>query len=330
MDTRDLKKRYTIMVVPHSEKRVHSFSIHLWAVQAACLALVVVGLSLLVFANQYQDMRYSMRELEELRSVNREQRDQIRQLVAEAGIVRQNMARLTELDRQLRELLTSDKDFSRVASLSPLVPVPTGPVATNGTGDTSYRPGDPVAVTVASADTRATSVSRGSVDRGTQLSLDMAEVTAEMAVREKSLQELRDDLNQLMAYEAAKPSIPPVLGTITSWFGMRASPFGYGWEFHGGLDIAARYGTPIVAAADGVVTFVGLDGEFGRTVVIDHGYGYQTQYGHTSKIGVEVGQRVKKGEVIAWVGSTGSSTGPHLDYRIRLYGKLVDPLPYIR
>lgn len=321
------------MVVPHSEKRVHSFSINLWVVQAISLALVVVGLSLLVFANQYQDMWYAMRELDELRAVNREQRDQIRQLVAEAGIVRENMVRLTELDRQLRELLSADKDFAKVKPLSPLVPVPTGPVAgSSGAagGNTSFRPGDPVVVTVASADSRAAIVSRGSADRGAQLSLDLAAVTAEMAVREQSLEELRDDLTERLAYEAAKPSIPPVLGTITSYFGMRVSPFGWGWEFHSGLDIAARYGTPIVAAADGVVTFAGLDGDYGRTVQIDHGYGFQTMYGHTSKINVEVGQRVKRGEIIAWVGNTGLSSGPHLHYIVKLNGKLVDPLPYIR
>ena len=322
------------MVVPHSEKRVHSFSVNLWMMQAICLTLVVVGLSLLVFANQYQDMRYAMRELDQLRLVSREQRGQIRQLMAEADIVRQNMVRLSELDRELREMLAADREFSRVKSVASLVPMPTGEALTASSGfgsGSGVQAGDTVVVTIAGAPSNrvVSSPSRGSFDRTQELTSELAAVNSEMTVREQSLEELRDGLAERAAFEASKPSIMPAYGAITSYFGMRASPFGWGYEFHSGLDIAARYGTPIFATADGTVTFAGMDGDYGRTVQIDHGYGYTTLYGHTSRLNVQVGQKVKRGEVIAWVGSSGLSSGPHVHYTVRVNGRLVDPLPYI-
>ena len=123
------------------------------------------------------------------------------------------------------------------------------------------------------------------------------------------------------------PSIMPVQGEIASLFGYRKNPFG-GWskEFHDGVDIACDYGTPVLATADGVVTFSGWDGVYGRKVEIDHGNGIVTYYGHNSKLIVEVGQKVTKGEVIAYNGNSGRSTGAHLHYGAIVNGKSTDPL----
>lgn len=119
----------------------------------------------------------------------------------------------------------------------------------------------------------------------------------------------------------------PVRGEITSGYGWRANPFGGGSrEFHEGLDIAVPVGTPVKAAASGVVVQAGWMGGFGYGVVIDHGGKVQTLYGHLRRIRVRVGQRVQRGEVIAWSGSTGRSTGPHLDFRVKVNGQTVDPL----
>ncbi len=99
--------------------------------------------------------------------------------------------------------------------------------------------------------------------------------------------------------------------------------------FHDGLDIACPYGEDIKAAANGKVTFADRKSGYGRTVMIDHGHGLTTVYGHASKLLVKAGQTVKKGDVIAKVGSSGRSTGPHLHFEIRLYGSPVDPLKYL-
>lgn len=120
---------------------------------------------------------------------------------------------------------------------------------------------------------------------------------------------------------AVIPSIDPVDGgTITSGFGFRESPFTGKREFHAGVDIADEWGSPVKATANGVVELAGRDGGLGNAVIIDHGHGIQTRYGHLSKIRVKSGQKVKKGQVIGAVGSTGRSTGPHLHYEVRFDG----------
>jgi len=119
----------------------------------------------------------------------------------------------------------------------------------------------------------------------------------------------------------------PVTGTITSPFGWRTNPFGGGPEFHQGLDIAAPMGTTVTAAAAGTVIMAQWYGGYGNYILIDHGGGYSTGYGHLSAIYVSTGQSVARGQAIGAVGSTGQSTGPHLHFEVRIAGKPVDPAP---
>ncbi|MCG8635019.1 MAG: peptidoglycan DD-metalloendopeptidase family protein [Desulfobacterales bacterium] len=128
---------------------------------------------------------------------------------------------------------------------------------------------------------------------------------------------------------ASTPSIKPVDGWITSRFGYRKSPFTGKRSFHSGLDISNRPGTKIITTANGKVTYAARKMYFGNLVVIDHGYGKVTKYAHCKEILVKRGQKVKRGEVIATVGNTGQSTGPHLHYEVRINGAPVNPLKYI-
>lgn len=121
----------------------------------------------------------------------------------------------------------------------------------------------------------------------------------------------------------------PVTGVITSPFGWRRSPFGSGAEFHQGLDIGANMGTPVKAAAAGTVISAGWYGGYGNYILIDHGGGMSTGYGHLSRIDVSNGQQVQRGQLIGAVGSTGASTGPHLHFEVRISGKPVDPTAYL-
>lgn len=119
----------------------------------------------------------------------------------------------------------------------------------------------------------------------------------------------------------------PVTGTITSPFGWRSNPFGGAPDFHPGLDIAAPSGTTVTAAAAGTVIMAQWYGGYGNYILIDHGGGYSTGYGHLSAIYVANGQTVQRGQAIGAVGSTGNSTGPHLHFEVRINGKPVDPAP---
>jgi murein DD-endopeptidase MepM/ murein hydrolase activator NlpD len=118
-------------------------------------------------------------------------------------------------------------------------------------------------------------------------------------------------------------------GWKTSSFGYRRSPFTGRRELHKGLDIAAPNGSPIIAPADGVVTYSARKGLMGNMISIKHGYGLLTRYGHLSKMLKKKGEKVERGEIIALVGSTGRSTGPHLHYEVRLNGVPVNPEKYI-
>ncbi|MCX5782328.1 MAG: LysM peptidoglycan-binding domain-containing M23 family metallopeptidase [Elusimicrobia bacterium] len=141
-----------------------------------------------------------------------------------------------------------------------------------------------------------------------------------------------DLMNQKLRakYELREMFVSPLGGRLSSPFGRRRHPVTGKPSFHGGIDIAVREGTWVGAAADGVVTFAGNDGgHYGKAVFIRHQNGYETQYGHLSKIYVKVGQRVNARKLIARSGSTGRSTGPHLHFTIKRNGKLVDPLKFL-
>jgi murein DD-endopeptidase MepM/ murein hydrolase activator NlpD len=136
-----------------------------------------------------------------------------------------------------------------------------------------------------------------------------------------------DDQRNLLS---ATPSIRPVeSGWISSYFGYRKSPFTGKREFHKGLDIATRKGEPIISAADGTIIYAGKKGLFGNLMVIDHGHGMVTRYGHIDKFLKKRGDTVKRGDKIARVGSTGRSTGPHVHYEVRRNGIQVNPEKYI-
>jgi murein DD-endopeptidase MepM/ murein hydrolase activator NlpD len=128
----------------------------------------------------------------------------------------------------------------------------------------------------------------------------------------------------------AAPMVSPSYGTITSRFGWRVHPIFGTREFHTGLDIANRYGTPVRAALGGIVRFAGWMAGYGRLVVVDHGGGLQTSYSHLSAMLVCLGERVLKGQILGQIGSTGWSTGPHLFFEVRHNGVPVDPVPLLR
>jgi murein DD-endopeptidase MepM/ murein hydrolase activator NlpD len=128
---------------------------------------------------------------------------------------------------------------------------------------------------------------------------------------------------------ASTPSIRPVGGWITSKFGYRNSPFTGKKQFHSGLDISNKSGTKIIATANGRVSFAAGKMYIGNLVTIDHGFGRVTKFGHLKKILVKSGQKVKRGDIIALLGNTGRSTGPHLHYEVRINGTPVNPLKYI-
>jgi len=156
-------------------------------------------------------------------------------------------------------------------------------------------------------------------------------MTSRISVQKASYKDLGGMVKDKEKLLAATPAIQPVsnadLKRIASGFGYRIDPVYKTVKLHPGLDFAAPAGTPIYATADGTVEFAGNRGDgYGNNVIINHGYGYKTLFGHMFKIKARGGQRVKRGEVIGWVGSTGKSTGPHCHYEVIKNGNKIDPI----
>jgi len=143
---------------------------------------------------------------------------------------------------------------------------------------------------------------------------------------ESRLTDARSDVDRRNSLAAATPSIWPAHGWLSSSVGRRTDPITGGDDFHRGLDISADAGSAIYATADGTVTLARREGAYGNLVTIDHSYGLETRYGHMSKFEVSSGAKVKRGDVIGRVGSTGRATGPHLHYEVRVNGRLLNPL----
>ena len=147
-----------------------------------------------------------------------------------------------------------------------------------------------------------------------------------LSMLETRLATVRTGVERRQALAAATPSIWPVAGWLSSSFGNRRDPFTGNTDFHPGLDISADRGEPVLATADGTVTTSGYHGSYGNLVVLDHGFGISTKYGHLSRFAVMTGQQIRRGDVVGYVGSTGRSTSPHLHYEVWVNDKLTNPL----
>ncbi len=158
---------------------------------------------------------------------------------------------------------------------------------------------------------------------------DLERLEREIALRAESLQVVTEYLTKQKDRLIATPAVWPTEGHVTSPFGPRTSPFTGQPQHHTGVDIAAPPGTPIRAPADGIVTFAGTLPGYGHALVLTHGFGFKTFYGHNQRNQVSKGQTVKRGQVIALVGNTGYSTGAHLHYEVLLSDQPQNPLKYI-
>jgi murein DD-endopeptidase MepM/ murein hydrolase activator NlpD len=240
-------------------------------------------------AYSYYTIQFDHAELNRLRLVNGQQRQDLQRLVADVDHMREEMISLAETEARVRQLA----DFE---SSPKAVPVAIGGIPESGT-------------------TEAISEVQQRINQ-LQVAIDL---------RRQSQEEVRNLLNDQVSLSRATPKGWPTKGWITSYFGMRQIPNGTGRRIHEGIDIAANTGTPIFATADGVVARVEYSVSYGKTIIVDHGYGYRTLYAHNSKNIAKRGMRVKRGEKIAEVGNTGISTGPHVHYEVQLNGVPIDP-----
>lgn len=304
---------FTVMLVPESEGESIQFRVPMIALKMVAALGVLISFALVAFMGSYFLMLQDRVELMHLRQVNRIQRDRLVELEASYAGLTEAWSRVEELDLQVREMLGLDKEYPMSGQTWPGYASDFDPALSDwdGIGGLTAKYPDPALNDMLALEARASSLA------------GLLEDT------EGSLHDVRSSVAEHQELLRSKPSLWPVTGLLTSPFGYRRSPFGTGYEFHRGVDIAAPRGTPVLATADGVVTFVGWLSSYGITIRIDHGHGVETLSAHLGKSTVEAGQRVNRGETIGLVGSTGRSTGPHLHYEVHIDGRPVNPRPYL-
>lgn len=169
-----------------------------------------------------------------------------------------------------------------------------------------------------------------SLDTSDTGSIDMESLKQEIKLSMETIGEIKDYLSQQRDLYVSTPRGWPVDGGhISSSFGSRNHPRSGDHQFHSGVDIAAEPGKPVKATADGIVSFSGWSGGSGNLVALEHGFGYSTYYAHNKMLVVKVGQKVKRGDIIGYIGSTGNSTGPHVHYEVWRDSKPMNPSAYL-
>ena len=293
----------TFMYVPGETGRIHRYHVRRSRLRNGMFAALCALAALIVGSVDYVHARRGMSELERLRQETTVQREQLQTYAARMDGIASRLTNIDGLERKLRVITNLD---------------PSDPTPLSGIGGVDGGLLDSQDLTWLSPSRRHQKMIVG-FDRLSDASEAQAESLAVLITH------LEDQTARLLA----TPSIAPTKGWATSGYGYRTSPFTGNREFHRGLDIAGRSGTPIRVPSDGKVVYVGRKRALGNTVVVRHGYSIETIYGHLSEILVKPGQKVERGEMIARMGSTGRSTGPHLHYQVEVNKKPVNPRNYI-
>lgn len=319
------RKFLTIMIIPHSGQAVVSWKIPaflLKAVKYFCFGIIMTGIA---FGFIYHDMRTDIAKTRALQQENVKQQQQLKQFAQQANKIQQELTSLRQLDTQVRGMfhLQKQNDASPQIQRKQVTSISSRAATVRQTALNFDNIGQEGLV-----EGHYIPEGENIAELTSQLAVEFTELPDEIETCRQSMHEVRDTIIYQRAKLAATPSIMPASGRITSDFGYRKHPIYHRIIFHDGIDIAAPRGTAVRAVADGVVIFAGRKSGYGNTIMINHGFGYVTLYGHNSQLMVKDGQKVKKGEVIAKVGSTGSSTGPHLHYEVHVNGALKNPAKY--
>ena len=304
MSMKNKGRHFTVIVIPHTEDKVLNIRVPLCLLQIVSVLVVVSLLASLILFQSYVKLQNETGVAEQISDENRilnEQIDLLTNVTEELMLQVEQVAHLGDEVRVLVDLPKdnlNDTNSIQLASLTDQSQLRALP----------GRGGNQV------------------VDR-TVTNLYLLQET--IPQRAEEMAQLKEDVLEHKRELASTPSIWPTRGRVSSEFGPRRSPFTGRQEFHDGIDIAAPRGTPIYGTADGRVIRSTYQRGIGNVIVIDHGYSYQTLYGHLSGFAVSVGDEVLKGQLIGYVGNTGMSTGPHLHYTVFVNNVATNPRDYM-
>jgi murein DD-endopeptidase MepM/ murein hydrolase activator NlpD len=291
------KSFYTFIVIPHASSRLHKLklplrTLYLLASVGVLSFFVAVGLGF-----SYAKMAFRAADYEKLQTENTDLKIQKKNLEVATRKLGEKINTLESISARIQTLIENDTKRNKV----------NGPAV--GGSKVDY--------------TTAELLGASSLKEG----IDMLKGrTAEMEIQLSSLEQVAVQRATLRQYT---PSIWPVLGAITSHYGNRPDPFSGEGEMHLGLDISALFNAQVHAPADGVVLYSERKAAYGNLLIIDHGNGLTTRYGHLSRFLVKAGMHVKRGDLIGLVGMTGRATAPHLHYEVRMNDRPVNPRTYL-
>ena len=351
-----MDKYYTVMVVPEKQKGVKSYRIPTVLFRSLAFLMVMFLMLLGVLAYDYWKIMQQVYENKHLSIENRQLKEQIQLFQMKMNTLADDLKRINTFEKKLR-VITGLEDVSTK-----------GPVYKSEKGEeekSSFSLDDLNSSLQFKFDTdiedqpkfkelKLLYDKKIAANLGLERTYLLTKQWSDLARRSFSLStdyakfdfkytQIRDVVSQIEknihaldqflldkeSFLNSTPTILPASGWITSYFGQRISPYLGKLKMHEGLDVGAPYGTHVNAPADGIVVFSGEKAGFGKFVQVDHGYGIETIYAHNQSLFVRAGEKVKRGTLLAGVGNTGHSTGPHLHYEVRVNGIAVDPLYFI-
>jgi murein DD-endopeptidase MepM/ murein hydrolase activator NlpD len=295
-------QQYTIILVSDHSQAVRKFHVPRRRIRHGALALGGVALVVLIACGHYLSLLGVQSENHVLKEENAQLRSQILLVQEKVAHISATLDRVERYDAKLRTAVTQLQDPERNLAIGPVGKPEVGSVPGPG----------PAAQENLSA-----------------LPARLAALETEASRQESSLRELQEYFDDQTSLLSSTPSLWPTRGWVTSDFGVRLDPYSAERMMHRGLDIASPFGQPVYSPSDGIVVFAGTEGGYGKTLVVDHGYGVKTRYGHLSEVFAKPGDIVKRGDRIAAVGNTGRSTGPHLHYEVRVNGIPENPRKFI-
>lgn len=301
------RKYLSIMLIPHFSGEVKAFRfpipfMRMFTLLVVTAITIVVARTSVVISNTVSENKNLKKNVEALTKANSEQQKLLGDKIKEIDKL---TAFEESIDNRIADLSNKYRDLTDTY------------VANRIEGNIASRSGD--------RNNQREFVS--DINELKSILTTIAEINKDKELR--NMADLTETEDKLKKYINSVPTAWPVNGKLGDKYGYRIHPIYKRRIFHEGIDISAPYGTSIRASASGTVKLAGRYGGYGNAVIIDHGYGIRTLYGHASKLLVKTGQKVDKGDVIARAGSTGVSTGPHLHYEIHLYGNHIDPLIYL-
>ncbi|HUI44578.1 MAG TPA: M23 family metallopeptidase [Nitrospirota bacterium] len=300
------KKEYlTFIFLPGPHARIRTLHISKSVIKAALLSLAGVLVFPVYFIHEYNDIKEKAGGLQSMREELMQQKTQVQSFALGLNDCKRQMFLIRNLDTKLRQ----------AANLSPRDKAQQL-LGIGGADEVELQ--DLAAIGEKKQD-----------EALKEMHQELTELREAASKEETSMQTLIEYFEDKRSLYASTPAVWPVRGWVTSPFGNRSSPVNGKTQFHAGIDIAAQIGTPVLAPADGVVTKAAFVAGYGNMVEISHGYGLRTVFGHNSRLNVIPGQHVKREDIIAYTGDTGSSTGPHLHYEVRVNGLPVNPARYL-